>query len=161
VLNGLKKQPNSILFIDEIHTIVGAGATSGGSMDASIFSSPHWRPVSSSASARRPIMITKATLSATAHWRAVFKKSKFPNRAKKTRSNSRRLEAAYEKHHGVRYSSGAIRAAVKLSAKHINDRRLPDKAIDVIDEIGAAVKIQPEEKRRKTIGPKDVENYGR
>jgi len=68
------------------------------------------------------------------------------------------LKPHYEKHHGVRYSSGAIRAAVKLSAKHINDRRLPDKAIDVIDEIGAAVKIQPEEKRRKTIGPKDVEN---
>ena len=67
------------------------------------------------------------------------------------------LKPHYEKHHGVHYSSGAIRAAVKLSAKHINDRRLPDKAIDVIDEIGAAVKIQPAEKRRKTIGPKDIE----
>jgi ATP-dependent Clp protease ATP-binding subunit ClpA len=68
------------------------------------------------------------------------------------------LKPHYEKHHGVRYSNSAIRAAVKLSAKHINDRRLPDKAIDVIDEIGAAVKIQPEEKRRKTISPKDVEH---
>ncbi|MBI1993682.1 MAG: AAA family ATPase, partial [Deltaproteobacteria bacterium] len=68
------------------------------------------------------------------------------------------LKPHYEKHHGVRYSSGALRAAVQLSAKHINDRRLPDKAIDVIDEVGAAVKILPPDKRKKSIGVKDIEN---
>ena len=67
------------------------------------------------------------------------------------------LKPHYEKHHGVHYSAGAIRAAVELSAKHINDRKLPDKAIDVIDEVGAAVKIQPPDKRKKSIGAKDIE----
>ena len=67
------------------------------------------------------------------------------------------MKPHYEKHHGVHYSTGAIRAAVQLSAKHINDRKLPDKAIDVIDEVGAAVKIQPPDKRKKSIGAKDIE----
>jgi ATP-dependent Clp protease ATP-binding subunit ClpA len=159
VLNGLKKHPNSILFIDEIHTIVGAGATSGGSMDASNILKP--------ALASGEL---KCIGSTTYHdYKSYFERDRaLARRFQKIEVSEPSQEDAikileglkphYEKHHGVRYSSGAIRAAVKLSAKHINDRRLPDKAIDVIDEIGAAVKIQPEEKRRKTIGPKDVEH---
>ena len=85
-----------------------------------------------------------------ARWRDAFRRSKCPNRAtKKPFKILEGLKPHYEKHHGVHYSAGALRAAVKLSAKHINDRRLPDKAIDVIDEVGAAMKIQPVDKRRK------------
>ncbi|HEY7715225.1 MAG TPA: ATP-dependent Clp protease ATP-binding subunit ClpA [Candidatus Binatia bacterium] len=158
VLSGLKKHPNSILFIDEIHTIVGAGATSGGSMDASNILKP--------ALASGEL---KCIGSTTYHdYKSYFERDRaLARRFQKIEVSEPSQEDAvkileglkphYEKHHGVHYSAGAIRAAVKLSAKHINDRRLPDKAIDVIDEIGAAVKIQPEEKRRKSIGPKDIE----
>src|SRR5438874_1511660 len=159
VLNGLKKHPNSILFIDEIHTIVGAGATSGGSMDASNILKP--------ALASGELKCIGSTTyhdykSYFEHDRALARRFQKIEVSEPSQEDAIKilegLKPHYEKHHGVRYSSGAIRAAVKLSAKHINDRRLPDKAIDVIDEIGAAVKIQPEEKRRKTIGPKDIEN---
>lgn len=158
VLNGLKKQLNSILFIDEIHTIVGAGATSGGSMDASNILKP--------ALASGEL---KCIGSTTYHdYKSYFERDRaLARRFQRIEISEPSQEDAvkileglkphYEKHHGVRYSSSAIRAAVKLSAKHINDRRLPDKAIDVIDELGAAVKIQPPDKQRKTIGPKDVE----
>ncbi|HUF43687.1 MAG TPA: AAA family ATPase, partial [Verrucomicrobiae bacterium] len=158
VLNGLKKHPNSILFIDEIHTIVGAGATSGGSMDASNILKP--------ALASGEL---KCIGSTTYHdYKSYFERDRALARrfqkievAEPSQHEAIQilegLKPHYEKHHGVQYSSGAIRAAVKLSAKHINDRRLPDKAIDVIDEIGAAVKIQPAEKRRKLIIPKDIE----
>jgi ATP-dependent Clp protease ATP-binding subunit ClpA len=158
VLNRLKKQPNSILFIDEIHTIVGAGATSGGSMDASNILKP---------------MLASGELkcigSTTYHdYKSYFERDRaLARRFQKIEISEPSQDEAikileglkphYEKHHGVHYSSGAIRAAVKLSAKHINDRRLPDKAIDVIDEVGAAVKIQPADKRRKMIGAKDIE----
>ena len=158
VLNGLKKQPNSILFIDEIHTIVGAGATSGGSMDASNILKP--------ALASGEL---KCIGSTTYHdYKSYFERDRaLARRFQKIEISEPSQEEAikileglkphYEKHHGVHYSAGAIRAAVKLSAKHINDRRLPDKAIDVIDEIGAAVKIQPADKRRKMIVAKDIE----
>jgi len=158
VLNGLKKHPNSILFIDEIHTIVGAGATSGGSMDASNILKP--------ALASGELRCIGST---TYHdYKSYFERDRALARrfqkievAEPSQDEAVQilegLKPHYEKHHGVHYSSSAIRAAVKLSAKHINDRRLPDKAIDVIDEVGAAVKIQPIEKRRKTIGPKDIE----
>jgi len=158
VLNGLKKHPNSILFIDEIHTIVGAGATSGGSMDASNILKP--------ALASGEL---KCIGSTTYHdYKSYFERDRaLARRFQKIEVPEPSLEEAiqileglkphYEKHHGVHYSGGAIRAAVTLSAKHINDRRLPDKAIDVIDEVGAAVKIQPAEKRRKMIGAKDIE----
>jgi ATP-dependent Clp protease ATP-binding subunit ClpA len=158
VLNGLKKHPNSILFIDEIHTIVGAGATSGGSMDASNILKP--------ALASGDL---KCIGSTTYHdYKSYFERDRaLARRFQKIEISEpsqddaikilEGLKPHYEKHHGVQYSSSAIRAAVKLSAKHINDRRLPDKAIDVIDEIGAAVKLLPADKRRKIIGPKDVE----
>ncbi|HXG50121.1 MAG TPA: ATP-dependent Clp protease ATP-binding subunit ClpA [candidate division Zixibacteria bacterium] len=158
VLAGLKKNPNSILFIDEIHTIVGAGATSGGSMDASNILKP--------ALASGEL---KCIGSTTYHdYKSYFERDRALARrfqkieiAEPTVEESYKilqgLKAHYEKHHGVRYSAAAMRAAVELSAKHINDRRLPDKAIDVIDEVGAAVKLQPPEKRKKVIGPKDIE----
>jgi ATP-dependent Clp protease ATP-binding subunit ClpA len=158
VLAGLRKQRNSILFIDEIHTIVGAGATSGGSMDASNILKP--------ALASGEL---KCIGSTTYHdYKSYFERDRaLARRFQKIEISEPSVDDAYkilqglkphyEKHHGVHYSTAALHAAVELSAKHINDRRLPDKAIDVIDEIGAAVKILPPEKRKKTIGPKDVE----
>ena len=158
VLAGLKKQPNSILFIDEIHTIVGAGATSGGSMDASNILKP--------ALASGEL---KCIGSTTYHdYKSYFERDRAlvrrfqkievpePSQAEAIKILEG-LKPHYESHHGVHYTGAAIRAAVQLSAKHINDRKLPDKAIDVIDEVGAAVKILPAEKRKKSIGPKDIE----
>src|SRR5262245_11119538 len=158
VLNGLKKQPNSIMFIDEIHTLVGADAPSGGSMDATNILKPALQSGE-----------LKCIGSTTYHdFKSYFERDRaLARRFQKIEISEpsqddavkilEGLKPHYEKHHGVHYSPGAIRAAVKLSAKHINDRRLPDKAIDVIDEIGAAVKLQPVDKRRKMIGPKDIE----
>jgi ATP-dependent Clp protease ATP-binding subunit ClpA len=158
VLAALKKRPNSILFIDEIHTIVGAGATSGGSMDASNI----LKPVLASGE-------LKCIGSTTYHdYKSYFERDRaLARRFQKIEIPEPSVDEAYrilqglkphyEKHHGVHYSTSALHAAVELSAKHINDRRLPDKAIDVIDEVGAAVKILPAEKRKKIIGPKDIE----
>src|SRR6201988_88034 len=159
VLAGLKKQPDSILFIDEIHTIVGAGATSGGSMDASNILKPALASGELKCIGSTTYHDYKSYFERDRALARRFQKIEIPEPSQEEAYKILEgLKPHYEKHHGVHYSAGAIRAAVKLSSKHINDRRLPDKAIDVIDEIGAAVKIQPEEKRRKTIGPKDVEN---
>ena len=159
VLGSLKKQPNSILFIDEIHTVVGAGATSGGSMDASNILKP--------ALASGELRCVGST---TYHdYKSYFERDRaLARRFQKIEISEPSVEESYqilqglsphyEKHHGVRYTSAALRAAVVLSAKHINDRRLPDKAIDVIDEVGAAVKILAPEKRKKSIGLKEIEN---
>jgi ATP-dependent Clp protease ATP-binding subunit ClpA len=158
VLTGLKKQPNSVLFIDEIHTVVGAGATSGGSMDASNILKP--------ALASGELRCIGST---TYHdYKSYFERDRaLARRFQKIEISEPSVEESYqilqglkphyEKHHGVQYTSSALRSAVQLSAKHINDRRLPDKAIDVIDEVGAAVKILPPGKRKKTIVPKDIE----
>ncbi len=158
VLAGLKKHPKAILFIDEIHTIVGAGATSGGSMDASNI----LKPVLASGE-------LKCIGSTTYHdYKSYFERDRaLARRFQKieipepSREESYKilqgLKPHYEKHHGIHYSNAAIQAAVELSAKYINDRRLPDKAIDVIDEVGAAIKLLPPEKRKKTISPKDIE----
>ena len=159
VLSGLKKHPNSILFIDEIHTIVGAGATSGGSMDASNILKPALASGELKCIGSTTYHDYKSYFERDRALARRFQKIEIPEPSQEDAVKILQgLKPHYEKHHGVRYSNSAIRAAVKLSAKHINDRRLPDKAIDVIDEIGAAVKIQPEEKRRKTISPKDVEH---
>jgi ATP-dependent Clp protease ATP-binding subunit ClpA len=158
VLNGLKKQPNSILFIDEIHTIVGAGATSGGSMDASNILKPALASGELRCIGSTTYHDYKSYFERDRALARRFQKIEIPEPSQDEAIKILEgLKPHYEKHHGVHYSGGAIRAAVKLSAKHINDRRLPDKAIDVIDEIGAAVKLQPADKRRKMIGPKDVE----
>ena len=158
VINALKKQPNSILFIDEIHTVVGAGATSGGSMDASNILKP--------ALASGELRCIGST---TYHdYKSYFERDRaLARRFQKIEISEPSVEESYqilqglkthyEKHHGVHYTSSALRSAVELSAKHINDRRLPDKAIDVIDEVGAAVKLLPPDKRKKNIGPKDIE----
>ena len=158
VITALKDKPGAILFIDEIHTVVGAGATSGGSLDASNI----LKPVLASGE-------IKCIGSTTYHdYRSYFERDRALSRRfqrievpepsiDETVKILQGLKPHYEKHHGVTYSQPALRTAAKLSAKHINDRFLPDKAIDVIDEVGASVRILPPEKRKKTIGPKDVE----
>src|SRR5262249_50240339 len=144
VITALKKQPGSVLFIDEIHTVVGAGATSGGSMDASNILKP---------------ALQSGTLrcigSTTPHeYRSYFERDRaLARRFQKieipepsiedTYLILRGLKSAYEEHHGVTYTDNALRAAAELSAKHINDRQLPDKAIDVIDEAAASIRLLP------------------
>jgi ATP-dependent Clp protease ATP-binding subunit ClpA len=158
VLAGLKKQPNAILFIDEIHTIVGAGATSGGSMDASNILKPALASGELKCIGSTTYHDYKSYFERDRALARRFQKIEVPEPSQEEAYKILEgLKPHYEKHHGVQYTTNAIRAAVQLSAKHINDRRLPDKAIDVIDEIGAAVKIQPPEKRKKMIGTKDIE----
>ena len=158
VLAGLKKRANSILFIDEIHTVVGAGATSGGSMDASNILKPALASGELKCIGSTTYHDYKSYFERDRALARRFQKIEIPEPSQdEAYKILEGLKPHYEKHHGVHYSTGAIRAAVQLSAKHINDRKLPDKAIDVIDEVGAAVKIQPPEKRKKTIGPKDIE----
>jgi len=157
VLNALKKQPGAILFIDEIHTIVGAGATSGGSMDASNILKP---------------ALTSGTLrcigATTYHeYRSYFERDRaLARRFQKIEVHEPSIEETvqileglkshYEQHHGVTYTPEALRAAAELSAKYINDRFLPDKAIDVIDEVGASFKIRPATEE-KIVRDTDIE----
>jgi ATP-dependent Clp protease ATP-binding subunit ClpA len=158
VLTGLKKHPNSILFIDEIHTIVGAGATSGGSMDASNILKPALASGELRCIGSTTYHDYKSYFERDRALARRFQKIEIPEPSQEEAFKILEgLKPHYEKHHGVHYSTAAIRSAVQLSAKHINDRRLPDKAIDVIDEVGAAVKILPVEKRKKTISPRDIE----
>jgi ATP-dependent Clp protease ATP-binding subunit ClpA len=158
VVSELENQAGAILFIDEIHTVIGAGATSGGAMDASNL----LKPALASGTLR---CIGSTTYK---EFRNYFEKDRaLVRRFQKIDVNEPSLEDAvkilrglktnYEKHHKVRYTDEAIRAAVDLSAKYINDRKLPDKAIDVIDEVGASRMLLPENKRRKTVTLRDVE----
>ncbi len=158
VVTELEAQPNAVLFIDEIHTVIGAGATSGGAMDASNL----LKPALASGTLR---CIGSTTYK---EYRNYFEKDRaLVRRFQKIDVNEPSLEDAvkilrglktnYERHHKVRYTEEAIRAAVELSAKYINDRKLPDKAIDVIDEVGASRMLLPEGKRRKTVTLRDVE----
>ena len=159
VVTEMEANPGAILFIDEIHTVIGAGATSGGAMDASNLLKP--------ALAQGTLRCIGSTT--YKEFRNYFEKDRaLVRRFQKIDVNEpsvedtvkilRGLKTAYEKHHKVRYTDDAIRAAVELSAKYINDRKLPDKAIDVIDEAGAARMLLPENKRRKTVTLKDVED---
>ena len=159
VVAELENQPGSILFIDEIHTVIGAGATSGGAMDASNL----LKPALASGNLR---CIGSTTYK---EYRNYFEKDRaLVRRFQKIDVNEptvedtvkilQGLKTNYEKHHKVRYTPEAIRAAVELSAKYIHDRKLPDKAIDVIDEVGASRMLLPENKRRKTVTLKDVED---
>jgi len=158
VVSELENQQGAILFIDEIHTVIGAGATSGGAMDASNL----LKPALASGNLR---CIGSTTYK---EFRNYFEKDRaLVRRFQKIDVNEptledsvkilRGLKTNYEKHHKVRYTDEAIRAAVELSAKYINDRKLPDKAIDVIDEVGASRMLLPEHKRRKTVTLRDVE----
>jgi ATP-dependent Clp protease ATP-binding subunit ClpA len=158
VLSELEQQPGTILFIDEIHTVIGAGATSGGAMDASNLLKP--------ALAGGTIRCIGSTT--YKEYRNYFEKDRaLVRRFQKIDVNEptiadsikilRGLKPYYERHHKVRYTADAIKAAVELSHRYIGDRKLPDKAIDVIDETGAAQMLVPENKRRKTITAKEVE----
>ncbi|MBV9960378.1 MAG: ATP-dependent Clp protease ATP-binding subunit ClpA [Acidobacteria bacterium] len=158
VINALKKIPGAILFIDEIHTIVGAGAVSGGSMDASNI----LKPALASGELR---CIGSTTYS---EYKAAFERDRALARrfqkieigeptVEETIEILHGLKSYYEEHHQVKYSDEALRAAAELAAKHIHDRFLPDKAIDVIDESGAALKLLPESERPEVITPHDVE----
>jgi ATP-dependent Clp protease ATP-binding subunit ClpA len=158
VMQELEGQPGSILFIDEMHTVIGAGATSGGAMDASNLLKP-----ALASGALRCIGSTtyKEFRSYIEKDRALLRRFQKIDVNEPSPADAikilKGIKGYYEQHHGVRYTEDAIKAAVELAAKYINDRKLPDKAIDVIDEVGAAELMKPESKRRKTIGVKEVE----
>ncbi len=159
VVTELDQDPHAILFIDEIHTVIGAGATSGGAMDASNLLKP-----ALAAGTLRCIGSTtyKEFRQHFEKDRALVRRFQKIDVPEPTIDDAvkilRGLKGSYEKHHKVRYTEEAIRAAVELSAKYIHDRKLPDKAIDVIDEVGASRMLQPEGRRRKTVNLKDVED---
>ena len=158
VLKQLKDQPNAVLFIDEIHTLIGAGAASGGTLDASNL----LKPALSSGAMK---CIGATTFS---EYRGIFEKDAALSRrfqkvdvtepsVEQTVEILKGLKSRFEEHHSVKYAVGALQAAAELSAKYINDRHLPDKAIDVIDEAGAAQRILPKNKQKKTITRNEVE----
>ena len=158
VLQQLKKQKNAILFIDEIHTVIGAGAASGGAMDASNL----LKPVLQSGDLK---CIGSTTYQ---EYRNIFEKDRaLARRFQKIDVTEpsmdeavqilRGLKSRYEDHHQVKYTNQSLRSAVELSHRYINDRHLPDKAIDVIDEAGASLHLLPPKKRKKTIGVHDIE----
>ena len=158
VVSELEAQDHAVLFIDEIHTVIGAGATSGGAMDASNL----LKPALQSGTLR---CIGSTTYK---EYRNYFEKDRaLVRRFQKIDINEPTVEEAvkilrglkpyYEEHHSVRYTAEALRTAVELAARYISDRKLPDKAIDVIDEVGASQMLLPESRRRKTIGVKEVE----
>ncbi len=159
VLKQLKDQPNAVLFIDEIHTLIGAGAASGGTLDASNLLKP-----ALSSGAMKCIGATTFT-----EYRGIFEKDAALSRrfqkidvvepsVEQTVEILKGLKSRFEEHHSVKYAIGALQAAAELSAKFINDRHLPDKAIDVIDEAGAAQRVLPKSKQKKTITRSEVED---
>ena len=158
VVAALRKKPGAILFIDEIHTVVGAGATSGGSLDASNI----LKPVLASGEMRCIGATTyhdyKSYFERDRALARRFQKIEVPEpTVDETHEILKGLKKHYEEHHGVTYTRGALWAAAELSAKHINDRHLPDKAIDVLDEAGAIVQMMPEGQRKKIVRTKDIE----
>ncbi|GGE83119.1 ATP-dependent Clp protease ATP-binding subunit ClpA [Stappia taiwanensis] len=159
VVKEIEDYPGAVMFIDEIHTVIGAGATSGGAMDASNLLKP--------ALASGTIRCVGSTT--YKEYRQFFEKDRaLLRRFQKIDVNEptipdaveilKGLKPYFENFHKVRYTNDAIKTAVELSARYINDRKLPDKAIDVIDESGASQKLIPEGRRRKTIGVKEIEN---
>ncbi len=158
VINQLKREPGAIMFIDEIHTIIGAGAASGGAMDASNLI----KPVLASGELK---CIGSTTYQ---EYRGIFEKDRALARrfqkiditeptVEETVLILEGLKSRFEEHHGVRYTKQAIRSAVELSDRYINDRHLPDKAIDVIDEAGASQRMLVASKRKRTLGVKEME----
>ena len=158
VLKQLKDAPHGILFIDEIHTIIGAGSASGGTLDASNLLKP-----ALSSGQLKCIGATTYT-----EYRGVFEKDHALSRrfqkidvveptVEQTVQILRGLKSRFEEHHNVKYSASALTSAAELSARFINDRHLPDKAIDVIDEAGAAQRVLPKSKQKKTIGKLEIE----
>ena len=158
VLKELEEDKSAILFIDEIHTIIGAGATSGGVMDASNLLKP--------ALAKRGLQFVGSTT--YKEFRGIFEKDRALSRRfqkveviepsiDETFNILKGLKERFEEHHDIKYTEGSLKAAASLSSKHINDRFLPDKAIDVVDEAGARQKLVPASKRKKTINELDIE----
>ncbi len=158
VLKQIQENPDAIVFIDEIHTLIGAGAASGGTLDASNL----LKPALSNGNLK--------CIGATTYqeFRSIFEKDHALTRRfqkidvdepsiDETIAILRGLKPRFEEHHGIKYSAAAITSAVELSAKFINDRHLPDKAIDVIDEAGAAQRVLPKSKQKKTIGKTEIE----
>jgi len=159
VLKQIRGNPDAILFIDEIHTLIGAGSASGGTLDASNLLKP-----ALSSGQLKCIGATTYT-----EYRGVFEKDHALSRrfqkidvpepsVEQTVQILRGLKSRFEEHHNVRYSAAALSAAAELSARFINDRHLPDKAIDVIDEAGAAQRLLPRSRQKKVIGKVDIEN---
>lgn len=159
VLKALKDKPHAVLFIDEIHTLIGAGAASGGTLDASNLLKP-----ALSSGQLKCVGATTFT-----EYRGIFEKDAALSRrfqkvdvveptVEQTVEILKGLKSRFEEHHSVKFSNMAIQAAAELSAKHINDRHLPDKAIDVIDEAGAAQRILPASKRKKIVGRGEIED---
>jgi ATP-dependent Clp protease ATP-binding subunit ClpA len=159
VIKEVQEDPGAILFIDEIHTVIGAGAASGGVMDASNLI----KPVLASGEIR---CIGSTTYE---EYRGIFEKDHALARRfqkidvpeptlEETIAILHGLKSRFEEHHGVRYANGAMEAAAELSQRHINDRRLPDKAIDVIDEAGASLRLRPAAEREEVVSVEMVEN---
>ena len=158
VLKALQELPDAILFIDEIHTIVGAGATSGGSMDASNLLKPALASGRLRCIGSTTFQEFKASFERDRALSRRFQKIEVPEPGvEDTVLILEGLRSRYEEHHHVKYAEGALRAAAELAAKHINDRFLPDKAIDVIDESGAAERLKPEGVRTGNVTAHDVE----
>ena len=158
VLKELEEDKDAILFIDEIHTIIGAGATSGGVMDASNLLKPSL--------AKGGLKFIGATT--YKEFRGIFEKDRALSRrfqkvdvsepsVDETYRILKGLKSRFEEHHRIRYTDSALKAAAELSSKHINERFLPDKAIDVVDEAGAKQSLLPKSKKKKTISETDVE----
>ncbi len=159
VLKQLADNPKAILFIDEIHTLIGAGAASGGTLDASNLLKP-----ALSSGQLRCIGATTYT-----EYRGIFEKDHALSRrfqkvdvpepsVNETVAILRGLKSRFEDHHGVKYTAAALTTAAQLAARYINDRHLPDKAIDVIDEAGAAQRILPKSRQKRVITPKEIED---
>ncbi|MGR3271685.1 ATP-dependent Clp protease ATP-binding subunit ClpA [Thalassococcus profundi] len=159
VMTEMENHPDAVLFIDEIHTVIGAGATSGGAMDASNLLKP----------ALQGGKLRCMGSTTYKEFRQHFEKDRaLSRRFQKIDVNEpsvpdtikilKGLKEYFEEHHRVKYTADAVKTAVELSARYINDRKLPDKAIDVIDEAGAAQHLLPDSKRRKTIGAKEIED---
>jgi ATP-dependent Clp protease ATP-binding subunit ClpA len=158
VIAGVKKTPNAILFIDEIHTIVGAGATTGSSMDASNLLKPGLASGELRCIGSTTFHDYKQTFERDHALARRFQKIEVQQpTVEETVKILHGLKKVYEEHHGVTFSHKALRAAAELSAKHINDRQLPDKAIDVLDEAGAADRMRAEGKRHFKITARDME----
>jgi ATP-dependent Clp protease ATP-binding subunit ClpA len=158
VLKALQEHPDAILFIDEIHTIVGAGATSGGSMDASNLLKPALASGKLRCIGSTTYQEFKASFERDRALSRRFQKIEVGEPSvEDTILILEGLKSRYEDHHGVKYDTEALRASAELSAKHINDRFLPDKAIDVVDETGAAERLKPEGQRTGKVTVADVE----
>jgi ATP-dependent Clp protease ATP-binding subunit ClpA len=158
VISGAKETPGAILFIDEIHTIVGAGATSGSTMDASNLLKPALQSGELHCIGSTTWNDYKATFEKDHALARRFQKIEVDEpTVEETVKILRGLKSAYEEHHGVVFTPKALRAAAELSAKHITDRKLPDKAIDVLDEAGARDRMRSEAKRHRRITTRDVE----